>query len=277
METNDLVVIDIETLPTTSPAKLEEIKREAFERQPAQNVKVEIKQAWKTDAARSARSREAMEKTAVDLLWAEVACIGMHIGDQTRYLGPTEYLTERETLIALAECLGQKSNESTVWIGHNIGFDLAVLLNRFRHYRIAPPKHFPVFSSGHWRGRVYDTMRRTPCANGLGYVGLSEVCMAYGLPPAKGIMWEGFAMDGSRVYSAWKAEAWDTLREYCLSDVGATLQLYEVQTAGATWGTFGIDDLLYARCREIWAGPGEDTAKRLTVFSLLDQHGRIPR
>lgn len=273
------LVIDIETYRTTDPVLLAHIEQEQWERRPPGRASKDISKAqidaWDTDEGRAERVAQEVADTSKNVLMAELVCCGLYQGvDEVSVVGPNP---EGLVLQQLAEVLRDCTNEETVWIGHNLHFDLSVLLNRWRRHRIAPPPSFPVYSDRRWRGRIFDTMLRTPCPNGLGYVKLDLACKVYGLPSAKSVMWEGVAMDGSRVGTAFEALKYELLREYCAADVLATWHLYQVQTAEGAHGRIGRDDELRGAIEAIWESNLDDTAKRLATYSLLEKNGRIPK
>lgn len=282
------VVLDVETYRTRDVVIARRVAQEAMDKPPANNVAKEKKLTWDTEAARGIRAREALEKTAIDVLLAEVLCVVA----QARYTdghGQTRTdtdlgwfdgmnVTECDALEGLVVYLDAAAGADTVWVGHNIaGFDLPVLLNRWRHYGIRPPEHFPRWTGKRWLGRVWDTMLRTPCNNGLGYVSLERACEAYGIGGAKGREWNGAPLDGSRVGEAFEAGEYALILDYCADDVRVEEALYLVQTCGGTWGCYGETDTVAAQVSEIEGSGLSDTQKRLAVYSVLDRAGRILR
>jgi hypothetical protein len=268
------IVLDLETYRTRDPRVVSRITMEARAKRPAQNTAKELKMVWDTPGEIERRVSEALDKTAVDVLYAEplVCCM---LVDGLRKGGDCEIdmmeSPEKEQLKVLAHFLGD-TNQSTVWIGHNVEFDLAILLNRWRRWRITPPQWFPEFR-GRWYGRIHDTMRNTPSANGMGYVSMSAVCDSVGLPEAKATMWEGAPMDGSRVGDAYRAQAYDIIREYCQADVAVTRVLYEIQTAGKTDKYTECLDALRALDDE----PMGEGARAIAKLNVLDGFGFVPR
>lgn len=289
-----LIVLDLETAPTQNAGLRAEVEREAGEKTPANNTLKALKEVWDKSESVAARKDEAYRKTALDPLAAEilVVCCAVVPPEEQE---PFEIVADamRNTLKksavvlpsdnfleALADTLNQLAGPETIWCGHNaLGFDLPMLLNAWRRAGVCPPEHFPVFDAGRWRGRTYDTMRRTPCANGLGFVGLETACRAFGLPPVKSIEWRGEPMTGARVYDAFLAGEFDLLVEYCLSDTRATLELYRVLTAGDRWGTWPFQDDSVARDMEdIEADPAlARFQKDRLIITRLEQAGLVPR
>ena len=274
-----LIVFDIETYRTTNPAAMEQIREEAIEKKPASNTRKEVKMAWHTEAAREERAAEALAKTSVNVLLAEPLCVCWE-ADGDAYQADMMNRPEAEQLALLADAWDNQASQETIWCGHNIaGFDLAILLNRFRRHDICPPKHFPRYTDGKWRGRVWDTMLRTPCPNGLGFVKLSAVCQAHDIRSAKQeVHWNGEPMDGSRVAEAYEAGEYDLILDYCADDVSVQRDLYLRQTANDTWGTFDRHSDLTEQIIEIQQAPGlTEGARAIAIVKMLESNGLMPR
>lgn len=264
------IVLDLETYRTRDPRVVSRITLEAKAKRPAQNTAKELKAVWDTPGEVDRRVSEALDKTAVDVLIAEPLVCCMLVDGDDLMLDMME-APEKEQLAELVEFLGD-ATQQTVWIGHNVEFDLAILLNRWRRWRIAPPLWFPSFR-GRWHGNIHDTMRATPCGNGLGLVSMSDVCDAVGLPEAKATMWDGAPMCGARVGEAFRAGAYQIIREYCQADVTVTRALYDLQTKGKT------DK--YAECvealRALDEEPMSEGARAIAKLGVLNGFGFLPR
>jgi len=284
-----LIVLDVETYRTRNPVMVERIRREAIEKRPASNTRKDLKTMWDTAAAREARAREALAKTAADVLFAEVLCVcwradgeafNLSAMDQRCVQAQTEDSDELELLALemLAEHWRAQAGPETIWVGHNVlGFDLGVLLNRWRRYGISPPEHFPSYVNGRWRGRVFDTMTRTPCKNGIGLVSLEDVCAAYDIASATPIEWRGEPMTGSRVGAAFEGGEYDVVLEYSALDVQTTERLYMLMTCDGMWGTFDAHHAVAEQIAEIKGSEISESAKALAIVDVLDRAGLIPR
>jgi len=274
-----LIVLDIETYRTRDAELVEQISQEAIDKRPAQNALKELKLEWDTETAREARAAEALAKTAVDPLLAEVLCCAVAVGadgGRLEFEGMTES-NDRPMLAQLAEDLNQMAGPRTIWVGHNIeGFDLPVLLNRWRHYDIRPPEHFPMPVRHGWRGWVYDTMLRCPSKNGMGFVSLDDACAAYGIA-GESIFWRGEPMDGSRVGEAFKAGKYDMIMRYCDQDVQTTRALYLRMTAGDTWGTYGLADEVAQQIAAIEASGQSEGVRAIAKCAVLERAGLVPK
>ena len=225
------IVLDLETYRTRNQDVINRVTNEAIAKRPANNTAAALKQIWDAPEQIERRVNEALNHTAVDVLIAEPLVVCLDI-DGTEETYDAMKNGETETLTLLSALLNN-ATQHTVWVGHNIGFDLAVLLNRWRRWRIPISTWFPDYRR-HWRGRIHDTMESTPCMNGLNLVKLETVCEAYGLPAAKSVVWNGSPMEGSRVGDAFRGKQYDLICEYCMADVRATKALYGVQTNGKT-------------------------------------------
>jgi hypothetical protein len=275
-----LIVLDIETYRTRVPEIVLRIEREAIEKQPAQNVAKAVKDSWDTEASRDRRAKEALSKTALNVLLAEPLCVcwradgaASDVSTMTQDDG-----VEEKALRLLVETWNEQAGPDTIWVGHNIhNFDLSVLLNRWRRFGIRPPEHFPQFSNGRWYGRTWDTMRRTPCDSGLGLVSLKTVCEAYGIEGAKSTFWRGEPIDGARVSDVYEAGEYDLILDYCRQDVVIEEALYLVQTDCDTYSTYDTREEIRQQVAEIQDSnlrPGE---KAMAIQHLLESAGIIPR
>jgi predicted PolB exonuclease-like 3'-5' exonuclease len=272
---SEYICIDIETRPTSDPELIEMVRFEAANRQPARNAPKAEKDCWDDPDIVAGRAEKAVRETSLDLLFAEVLCVGV-VTDGVQKVVEC-YDDEFAGLANLATTLEELSSADTVWVGHNIiGFDLPVLLNRFRKHQIIPPQHFPNYV-GRWRGRVWDTMLRTPTRNGLGLVNMAACCRAYGLPAAKMDTWRGEPVSGAMVWDMYLAGDTDGISLYCLNDCVSTVGLFERQTFGGQWGTMDDRRDIAEAVTEIETSGMSESAKALTLVRLLDASGLIPR
>jgi len=274
------VVIDAETYRTRDEAVIRGLEQEAMAKRPNTNTRKELKLTWDTEAEIMRRVEEALAKTSTDVLLAEILCVCVKADEDACViqLSGMGKFCQTECLKNTAFSLSDITGPDTIWIGHNIaGFDLPLLLNRFRRHGVTPPEHFPVFTGRRWMGRVFDTMLRTPCQNSLGYVSLEDVCRAYGLPSAKSTMWNGAPMDGSRVGEAYEAGEYDLILEYCAADVWIEEQLYQRMTFDGRWGTYDLRTAVAEQIAEIDASGLDDTAMRVAKFNVLEAAGLVPR
>lgn len=276
-----VLVLDLETYRTRDAQLVEEIRNEAIAKEPSQNTLKELKANWNSPQAREQRAQDALAKTSVDVLHAEILCVGVKIdqGEPVVYSGMPDQ--EAEMLQRLANDLAAQTDSETIWVGHNeLAFDLPILINRFRRHGIVPPESCPQPIGKKWRGRTFDTMLRTPSGNGLGMVSLVDACRAYSVPePKTKIEFNGELMCGALVGAAFEAGEFDLIELYCAEDLHATRQLYDACTFGGKWGTWEVDDELDQAIAAIWASPTPHTKgdRAVIVLDILSESGKIPR
>lgn len=279
------ICLDIETIATTNPLIRADVEREAREKRPAQNTLKEKKILWDTHEAIEERVQEALDRTAVDPLWAEPICVCWSVGrvnervvECSRMIEQGQSVASRKLALSLvADAWDEDAGPETVWIGHNIaGFDLPVLLNTWRRDDTKPPAHFPQYVNGRWRGRVWDTMLRSPVKNGLGLISLDDLYRAY-IEEPPGVDWDGSPMDGSRVAAAYAAGEYQLITEYCMCDVRCAREIYRAQTADETWGTYDQHDEVAEQIREIEASSEPESRRAIQMVRVLDRAGLIPR
>lgn len=230
----DVIIIDAETYPTRSPAVLAEIAHKALSARPAQNTAKTLKERWDTPEGERARVLDAVAKTGLDVVRAEVLCVAV----ATMGAGP-DVITgmseggERTAMARLAEVLSECGPE-TIWVGHNHArYDLPLFLNRWRAHGIRPPEHYPRWTGSRWLGRVYDTMQHVPSRNG--FVSMAAACALVGLE-GKSVAWLGEPMSGARVADAYDAGEYDLICEYCAQDVADTRELFKRLTFHGQYG-----------------------------------------
>lgn len=285
MKKADRITFDIETYRTRCAAFAEEIRKEALEKRPAANTRKDIKTEWDTAAAREARANEALAKTALDPLMAEVLIVSsLSDGDMqsfTAWGGDDDRdhgEIEGQMLLEVAQYWENIAGPDTWWVGHNIGgFDLPVMLGAFRRHGITPPKHFPRFQKGRWFGRVYDSMQQAPNNNG-GFVSLDTLSKSLGLPSAKSVTWMGEPMTGKRVALAYENQQYTLLEKYCEADVEAEDAVFCRMTFDGAWGLGGRNEDAAAAIAEVNADSQlTDIQKKVTIYNILDAAGLIPR
>lgn len=292
-----MLVLDIETYRTRCAGAIDRITEEVLARRPAQNTPKETKLEWDCDWARAARLEEALSKTAVDVLLAEPLCVCWRLDDwedkygveamcdgewntdlhEPAWTAEECFELERVMLCDLARQWGLQTGPETIWVGHNVqGFDLAVLMNRWRRHGIVPPPDFPRYVNGRWRGRIFDTMLMAPCKNGLGLVSCDDVCEAYGVQP-EWYEWRGEPMDGSRVAEAYEAGAYGAILDYCHADVATEQRLYQQMTGNDSWGTYDRRSELAEQIKELKGSELSEGARAIAIVKLLEGAGLVPR
>lgn len=231
----DVIILDAETYPTRSPAVLAEVAHKALASRPAQNTSKAVKERWDTPEGERARVLDAVAKTGLDVVRAEVLCVAVATMDSGPDVldGTDPNGGERRLMGRLAEVLASAGPE-TIWVGHNHArFDLPLFLNRWRAHGITPPPHYPRWTGSRWIGRVYDTMTHVPSAKG--FVAMSAACALVGLE-GKSISWKGSPMGGARVAEAWDEGEHQLICDYCQQDVWDTRELFRRLTFDGRYG-----------------------------------------
>jgi predicted PolB exonuclease-like 3'-5' exonuclease len=274
------IILDLETYRTRNEAVIKMIRHEQIARTPAQNKSKEEKLMWNTPEAVNARVDEALAKTSVDVLYAEVLCVAIGIDDD---IPGTISCMENESdgLRWFREWFDFHAGPETILVGHNISsFDLRILTNRFRALNILPPELFPSIKGRYWSGRVWDTMLQTPCSNGLGMVSLADACMVYGIPSPKGAVCleDGTPLEGSTVGLAFERGEYEAILKYAEEDIAATRALYKAQTFDYKRDTWEAEDRSMA---EVYAIRDADhlttSEKHSLILQALAAMGRVSR
>lgn len=275
-----LVVIDVETRPTTHPGLRAALVQEAAHGAPPASASKVERAEWHMEASRERRMAAAIERTMVDPLLAELLVVSFSAdgAEGTWLIEGAEQ--EHDVMAFVSEALGRFLGPETVLAGHNIkGFDLPVLLNRWRFHAVRPPAWFPRYSRGCWAGGclLYDTMEQAP--GKTPFVKMDKLCQAYGLPSGKSLLWRGEPMNGGRVLEAYEAGEFGLLTAYCQADVRAEEALFNRMTFNGEFLHWERDDnaLAYA-VGEIEAIEGLSATQRdLAILNVLRNHGRVPK
>lgn len=239
------LVFDIETYRTRNQAVIDELTAEAINKRPAQNVQKELKLAWDTEQGRRGRVETALAKTSVNVMYAEVLCIAAAVDSEEAVVFDGMSNPEAEMLVKFSDWVDNRTGAETTWIGHNItAFDLPVLLSRYRSLCLFPPMEFPVWTGRRWTGRVFDTMLRTPCENGMGMVSLEKVCRVLGMdsPKSRYALEDGTPLDGSTVGLAYERGEYAAILAYSQADVEVERELYLRLTFGSARDCWECED-----------------------------------
>ncbi|MFP4192939.1 MAG: hypothetical protein ACLFU6_12810 [Candidatus Hydrogenedentota bacterium] len=270
------ITLDVETFKTRNPRVIDALRRVEAERTAPKNKSKADQERWNTLDAIEERTQAAVEESATDILLAEPLAI-CWIAEGEEYTADLMRNEEAEQLNLLSEVWDSQAAAETIWAGHNVSFDLGVVLNRWRHHGITPPRHFPKFVNNRWRGRVWDSMMRTPSKNPLGFVSLDLVTASYGLDAKQAVEWDGAPMTGARVGAAFEAGAFDVIIAYCLDDCRVQDQLYLRQTANETWGHFDSRADIADQIAEIQNSPDlNEGSKAIAILTLLENTGMLP-
>lgn len=198
-----ILTIDIETIPAPEPSGL---------------------------AALSAKEQETFFKTALSGDFGRILCIGYSNEDDSGnfargVLGWDEMREEfgGDEASILAEfwrVLRAFSPRRDVLVGHNIfDFDLKFIYKRSVILGVRPSVNL---SFARYRNQpIFDTMHEWERWSYRGMVSLDKLAAVLGLASSK----EG-GVDGSLVYTLFRAGEHKTIRDYCLRDVELTRAIY---------------------------------------------------
>ena len=199
------VFLDIETIGTEDPDVIAEITAGIM---PPGNIsKAETIAAWETEK-KPALVAEAVKRTSFDGGLGRVICVGIAFGTE-----PADAISGSEvgTLVSVDAML---SNDATATIvGHNVGWDVRFLWQRFVVNNIQPPAVIVKAAKAKpWD--IEDTMTMwNPDRERK--ISLDRLCKVLGVPSSKG------DMDGSKVWDAYRAGEIDKIADYCRRDVEA--------------------------------------------------------
>lgn len=267
------ICIDVESYRTVNPAVIERISEKALNARPAQNTAKAEKERWDTQEGQRERIERAVMTTSCDPLLATplVFCAKRNgaevitIDAMERPLG--------DALVDLADLIMAWCDNETVWTGHAIeGYDLPLIVVQLQRLGLSIPDGLPVYRRGRWSGRVWDTMTNTPCRSP--FISLADVCMVYGIA-AKGLIWRGEPMTGSRVAEAYETGEYQIIRDYCAQDVIDESALFLAQTCGGTWGIGGRSDATAQALAEIAESTLTPAQKWLSAVPLLRSAGLL--
>lgn len=168
-------------------------------------------------------AEKAWRKTALNGGYGQIYCIGVAMG----YKEP--FVIQKDNEKEMLQCLFAKINEalkelhshhgSTVFIGHNVEWDLRFLYQRCVIQGVEPTVEL-IHSK--YSPHVFDTMQTWA---GFGNrISLDELCQILNIPtPKQGI-------DGSQVWDFVQQGKGQEVMEYCRRDVAAVQAIYRRMT-----------------------------------------------
>lgn len=236
------VHFDVETYRTRNESLIARLSFEAANARPSQNTAKAKKDEWDTKQAIDERIKTAIDKTAVNPLYAEILTVCLKTEDSEIITVDAMNQSEQSAIQQLSEALNDLTDKNTVWVAFNgKRFDLPLLLNRMARFQVKPPEYFPVYA-GRWYGRIFDTMERMPTYDP--FISFSEACEVYGLPCKTIELDSSVYMTGSMVGNAYESGRYQLINDYCADDVINEERLYLAMTHNDTFGTFDkiIDD-----------------------------------
>lgn len=208
---------DIETIPSDSPSIIEYVTANVSP--PGTMGKAETIAKWEAEE-RPAAVEEALAKCALDGAFGKVivVCMGYDDGSVDRIFDTDEKAVLGEVANTLADV------RSPRFVGHSIHWDLRFLFQRYLCNGMSVPISIRrAVEAKPWESdKVFDTM--TQFAGVGNRISLEKLCLALGVPsPKKG-------MDGSQVWSCYKAGRISEIVDYCAGDVAAARAVFRRMT-----------------------------------------------
>lgn len=264
---------DVEAYRTRDKGIIARVTDEAITKRPAQNTAKRLKDVWDTQEEQRRRAQDALDKTAVNPLLAEILCVVCRADGGEMQVFDAMERTRAQCMAQLAEYFEDVVGPETTWTGFNITrYDLPLLLTEFRRAGVRPGEWFPQYRT-RWCGRVYDSMARCPTMTP--FISLDAALEAHGLH-YEPMLWLGDEMCGSRVGAAFEAGEYDLIHRYCQLDITKEDDLYRAMTFGGIWGTWASDDDLHQQMQEIDQGEGLTAGQRsMAKLALLEARGLI--
>ena len=219
-----IITLDIETLPCSDPAMIEEIT--AGVKPPGNLKKEETIAAWWASDGDQAK-KDAIAKTSFDGMYGRIACICAAVDDEE----PVEFSNDDERLMLLefnrwlfdtldVELYERHTANNVTFCGHNLGaFDLPFIKHRSIIHQVKPhPKLLKAMNAKPWDGCIADTMlmwSSDPHKRGS----MDRLCKALGIQGKDGF-------DGSMVADTWPVDR-NKVIEYCKDDVKRSRNIYK--------------------------------------------------
>lgn len=206
---DNLLFIDIETIPGETMPDIEEVKLKA----PKTMSKSETIDKWAAE-----NQIEIYKKQALDSMQGRIICIGLSFQDQTFVLGHDES-TEKGTLNELEVSIKGFMDEirsPLVFVGWNIsGFDIPWLWRKSCQHNLQDlRKVIPKDNRA-----AYIDLMKVWAADYKDYVSLDNCAKFLGI--------EHETESGSCVYDWWQAGEIDKITEHCRRDIETTIKIYE--------------------------------------------------
>jgi len=149
--------------------------------------------------------------------FGRILCIGYAIDD-----GPLEIIYENGDEVKMLKKFWQLAKEVDLFIGHNIiDYDMRFIYQRSMMLKVKPT--LDISFARYRSAPMYDTMKEWGKWS-IKNVSLERLALSMGIPTPKE------DIDGSQVYSVWKAGGVDKILEYCKRDVDTTRQVYKRMT-----------------------------------------------
>ncbi|GAF68248.1 unnamed protein product, partial [marine sediment metagenome] len=217
--------IDIETIPTQSPERMEVMADRIFSsaeiaEPPATYKKPEAIQAWKDRHLEETRGRaaDAHHATALEGSWGEVCCICWW-SEKRGEMVTHQRGTEASVLQDFSDDMrAELAGLAPTFLGYSVQFDLRFLHHRFVIQGIKPGFHLS-HNAPPWRSGYIDLRHEWYGAQPGKGTKLVDLCEVFGIEVDDTI-------DGSQVAERWDAGDIGTIVSHCRADVVRVRELY---------------------------------------------------
>lgn len=219
-----IITLDIETLPCSDPAVIEEIT--AGVKPPGNLKKEETIAAWWASDGDQAK-KDAIAKTSFDGMYGRIACICVAVDDEE----PIDFSDDDGRLMLLEfnrllhdtlniDLYQSSTTNSAVFCGHNIvGFDLPFIKHRSIIHQVKPhPSLLKAMNAKPWDNCIADTMLMWS-SDPQKRRSMDSLCKALGIKGKDGF-------DGSMVAETWPIDRQKVI-DYCKDDVRRTREIYK--------------------------------------------------
>lgn len=243
-----IITLDIETLPTSDPAVVEEIANSV--KPPKTLKKPESIAAWERDD-KPAAVDEAIAKTSFSGLYGSICVISMaadngdpvafHGNDERAILASAFAWIDAQSSMSIR---GRLTHKPVTFCGHNIyAFDLPFIKHRAIIHGVRPPQSLrTAFAAKPWGSEVADTMIMWS-SDREQRASMDKLCKAFGIQ-GKG------DFDGSMVAGTWSTDPLKVV-EYCNDDVRRTRAIYLRLMIVANNGGFSDEEIAAIKAHEM--------------------------
>jgi len=213
--------VDIETLPTDSPAHIADIA--ASITPPGSMSKADTLAKWEAET-KPGLIAEAVAKTSFNGAYGRVCCISWAWNDEVvtstgLIQSEAEFLSRAMSLIEI-DRPKYEAFHATQIVGHYVSdFDIRFLWQRAFVLGVKMPAWFPVDAKS-WSKEVRDTMFLW--AGAKGSISLDNLCKALGIDPMG-----DDELPGSEVAAAWARGEYDRVSHHCEQDVERVRRVYQ--------------------------------------------------
>ena len=227
------IYLDIETIPSQDEDVIKRIHEDAYETAITAPVPKEITKLktpelreertdeWKNEQFAKAET-EAEEKyhaTGLDGGYGEICCIGWAVDDDSVDVIGLER-PETELLLLFWKLLREVvGSQHTIFVGHNIGFDLRFLHHRSVVNRVKPTVFLP-YNAAPWQGKYVDTQYEWWGAKPGKDSSLTNLCRILGIDISDD------DIDGSGVWQAYQDGRHDDIAKHCRRDVERVREIH---------------------------------------------------